>query len=296
MLNGTDEIPVWTEIECPDESDFLYMTENAGIPHEFIESAMDMDERPRIELNDEWRLTILRIPVVSSDDDSIPFNTVPLGIVTNGRTIFTICAHHTDMMGDFIAQSRRKNVCITSYPDFLLTLLCESTYWFQRYLKIINDDVMHAEKGLEKSVRNAMLIRMMKLQQTLVYFNTALRGNSTLTGRIERLYEGQYDPDLAEDAEIELTQADNTVNVYMEILTGTMDSFASIISNNVNGIMKRMTAISIILMVPTLIASFYGMNVNMSIAGYQPSFWIIVGASLTLTALIYMILRRSNWF
>jgi len=136
-------------------------------------------------------------------------------------------------------------------------------------LKQINIDITAAEKELERSIRNEDLLRLMKLQKTLVYFNTSIRGNEVMIGKLKTIFQDTdyLDEELVEDVIIELKQAFNTVNIYSDILTGTMDAFASIISNNVNAIMKRMTSLSITLMIPTLIASFYGMNVDIHLEG-----------------------------
>ena len=137
----------------------------------------------------------------------------------------------------------------------------------------------------------------MRLQQSLVFFNTSLRGNQVLLDRLHRVYGDNYDHDLSDDLEVEMKQADNTVNVYTEILEGTMDAYGSIISNNVNLVMKRMTCITIILMVPTLIASFYGMNVNgLSFADISGSFYIVILIALILTLATYLWLRHIKWF
>ena len=135
----------------------------------------------------------------------------------------------------------------------------------------------------------------MHLQRSLVFFSTGIKGNITLLDRLQRIYGNQIDPELMEDVEIELKQADTTVDIYTDILEGTMDSFASIISNNVNGIMKRMTGLSIILMVPTFIASLYGMNVDILIGGSRYAFWIILLLAFILTALAFLLLRHMKW-
>lgn len=281
-------------IETPDDSDYTVMIRRYGIPENFIESVADLDERPRLECDHNWRMTILRVPV-PDNNGGIPYRTVPIGIITDGSTIFTLCYEHTCLIEDFIDHSHKRSNRVSCYPDLLLRLLCSTTYWFQRYLKTMYNDVMILEKGLEKSIRNEELIRLMRLQQSLVYFNTAIKGNESVVARIEHLYSDSFDPDLAEDAQIEITQADNTVSIYMEILAGTMDAFASIISNNVNGIMKRMTGLSIILMVPTFIASLYGMNVDILIGGSRYAFWIILLLAFILTALAFLLLRHMKW-
>ena len=158
--------------------------------------------------------------------------------------------------------------------------------------------VTEAEKALEKSIRNEDLLALMKLEKSMVFFNTSIRGNEVMLAKLQNIFqEPQYiDKDLVEDVEIELKQAHNTVNIYSDILTGTMDAFASIISNNVNTIMKRMTSLSIILMVPTLIASFYGMNVPIYMEDMPHGFVVIILLSILLSATAFFIFRKIKWF
>lgn len=138
----------------------------------------------------------------------------------------------------------------------------------------------------------------MNLQKSLVYFNTSIRGNEVMIGKLQNIFsEKDYqNTELTEDVLIELKQAHNQVNIYSDILTGTMDAFASIISNNVNTIMKRMTSLSIVLMVPTLIASFYGMNVDIHLDEFPHAFMLIVCLSILLSALAFLIFRKIKWF
>ena len=151
---------------------------------------------------------------------------------------------------------------------------------------------------LEKSIRNEDLLQLMKLQKTLVYFNTSIRGNEVMIGRLKNIFQdtNYLDLELLEDVVIELKQAYNTVNIYSDILTGTMDAFASIISNNVNAIMKRMTSLSITLMIPTLIASFYGMNVDIHLESFPHAFIFIILLSAILSAVTFVWFRRIKWF
>ena len=182
--------------------------------------------------------------------------------------------------------------------DLIFRLIYSSAVWFLKYLKQINVDVTAAEKELEKSIKNEDLLRLMKLQKTLVYFNTSIRGNEVLIGKLRTIFNdtNYLDADLVEDVEIELKQAYNTVNIYSDILTGTMDAFASIISNNVNVIMKRMTSLSITLMIPTLIASFYGMNVDIHLEETPHAFAWIVIASAVLSGLSFVLFKKIKWF
>jgi magnesium transporter len=202
------------------------------------------------------------------------------------------------MIPDFIQHICRKSINIPNKYELILRIIYSSAVWFLKYLKQINNDVTSAEKELERSIRNEDLLRLMKLQKTLVYFNTSIRGNEIMIGKLKSIFqEPEYlDEELMEDVITELRQAYNTVNIYSDILTGTMDAFASIISNNVNTIMKRMTSISIILMVPTLIASFYGMNVDIHLDTIPHAFAIIVLSSVFLSALAFVIFKRIKWF
>ena len=156
---------------------------------------------------------------------------------------------------------------------------------------------MEAEEALESSIRNEDLLQLMKLQKCLVYFSTSIRGNEAVINKLQGSRRSiGYDEDLAEDVSIELKQAYNTVTIHAEILTGTMDAFASVISNNVNTIMKRMTSVSILLTLPTLIASLYGMNVPNGIEQSPIAFWGLVVISVVISVGTFFLLKRIKWF
>ncbi|MEG2573264.1 MAG: magnesium transporter CorA family protein [Bacteroides sp.] len=287
----------WVNVECPSQEDFDFLTQELKVPESFLADTADADERPRTETEGNWLLTIIRIPL-PQQQGNLPYITIPMGIITNNEVIVTICYQHTEMIPDFIEHTRRKGVVVRNKYELILRLLYSSAVWFLKYLKLINNDVSTAEKELERSIRNEDLLRLMKLQKTLVYFNTSIRGNEVLVGKLQNIFQEKdyQNPELLEDAVIELKQAYNTVNIYSDILTGTMDAFASIISNNVNTIMKRMTSISIILMVPTLIASFYGMNVDIHLSEMPNAFSLIVFISILLSTFAFVIFRRIKWF
>ncbi|WP_455639669.1 magnesium transporter CorA family protein [Parabacteroides sp.] len=287
----------WVNVECPTPEDIQYLLNQFHVPESFLSDIEDTDERPRIEYEGNWLLTILRIPI-QNHESSIPFTTVPIGIITNNDIIITVCYYQTELIPDFIRYTRRKEVVVRHKYDLILRLIHSSAVWFLKYLKQINNEVARAEVALEKSIRNEDLLRLMKLEKSMVYFNTSIRGNEVMLSKLQSIFQDPIwmDAELLEDVETELKQAHLTVNIYSDILTGTMDAFASIISNNVNTIMKRMTSISIILMVPTLIASFYGMNVVNHIEEAQHGFVAIVLLSIALSALAFFIFRRIKWF
>lgn len=287
----------WINVECPTSGDIKYLIDELHVPESFLNDIADTDERPRIEYEGNWLLTILRIPV-QGRERGIPFTTVPIGIITNNEITITVCYFQTELIPDFIRYSRRKEVVVRHKYDLILRLIYSSAVWFLKYLKQINNEVAQAEKALEKSIRNEDLLRLMKLEKSMVFFNTSIRGNEVMLTKLQSIFqEPMYvDKELMEDVETELKQAHITVNIYSDILTGTMDAFASIISNNVNTIMKRMTSISIILMVPTLIASFYGMNVNTHMEDMPHAFISIILFSISLSGLAFFIFRKIKWF
>jgi hypothetical protein len=286
----------WINIEFPDEDDLHFLTEDLGVPSEFLADIADVDERPRTEKEDDWQLTILRIPL-ESNIQGLPYMTVPVGVITGKETTITVCYRKSQLIPDFISHIRRKSISITSQADFITRMIYSSAVWFLKYLKLIYLEINRAEKELEESVRNEDLMRIMRLQKSLVYFSTSIRGNEAMLGRLRTATRaGEIDPDLVEDVSIELRQAYNTINIYTDICNSTMDALGSIISNNVNTIMKRMTSLQIVLTIPTMIASFYGMNVDVYIAGWHYSFVAIMIISVIISAIAFVLFKRIKWF
>lgn len=285
----------WIDIIDPHADDIQLLTETFGIPPEFLEYLSDADERPRIERQDQWIMTIVRIPV-PSHSSTMPYKTVPMGIICSPDTPnITVCYHENILTADFADHSRRKNLCVNDHATFTLRIIYSAAYWYLHYLKTLTEDVVGAEKDLERSVKNDDLLWLMRMQKSLVFFNTSIKGNSLLLERIPKVYGSSIDLDFLDDVQIELKQADSTVEIYSDILEGTMDSYASIISNNVNAVVKRMTALSIILMVPTFMASLYGMNVDLYISHFKYAFWFVLALSALLTAGAFLWLRRLRW-
>lgn len=286
----------WINIEFPDEDDLNFLTEELGVPSEFLADIADVDERPRTEKEDDWQLTILRIPL-ESNIQGLPYMTVPVGVITGKETTITVCYRKSQLIPDFISHIRRKSISITSQADFITRMIYSSAVWFLKYLKLIYLEINRAEKELEESVRNEDLMRIMRLQKSLVYFSTSIRGNEAMLGRLRTATRaGEIDPDLVEDVSIELRQAYNTINIYTDICNSTMDALGSIISNNVNTIMKRMTSLQIVLTIPTMIASFYGMNVDVYIAEWHYSFIAIMIISVIISAIAFVLFKRIKWF
>ena len=287
----------WINIECPTEAEKKYLLEELQIPEAYFSDIEDIDERPRIEIENGWTLIIMRIPV-KSNDIKLPFHTIPVGIVFKGEVCITISFHKTEMLSDFVTYSKRKNIDINDNFDLVLKLLLSSSVWFLKYLKQVNQKIKLAEDNLEKSIKNEELQALLQIEKCLVFFMTSLKGNDILLHRIKNIKSQRehFDLDLLEDVEIELRQAQETTNIYSDILTGTMDAYASVISNNMNTIMKQLTSISIILMIPTLIASLYGMNVPNDLQENKYGIWIVIAISMILSAFGVFLFKRKRWF
>lgn len=283
----------WVNIETPTPDELTNLKARFGLPEDFLNDLSDIDERPRVEHNDGWDCIVLRIPV---RDNDMPFVTIPLGVMIKDEYIVTACLYRNTLISDFIEHTQKRHTTISSSSDFILRLLKSSAYWYIRYLKDVKNIVADAEVDLKKSIRNEDLLKLMNLQKTFVIFATSISGNNILLERINRLYRDELDKGLLEDVSIELRQADSTVTIATQMLDRTMNTYASVISNNVNAIMKRLTSISLILMIPTLIASFYGMNVDVGISmDNHWAFVCIVGAGFILAAITCLWLRKIRW-
>jgi magnesium transporter len=293
----TWEPKCWVNIEQPTEQDKTYLLQELEIPEAFYNDIEDVDERPRIEIENGWTLIILRIPY-KSDDIKLPFTTIPLGLIFKDAVFVSICFHKSEIVSDFISYTQKKKIHIIDNYDFTFRLLLSSSVWFLKYLKQINQNIKLAENQLEKSIRNEDLQTLLQIEKCLVFFTTSLKGNDILVHRMKNLkiHRDTFDSDLVEDVEIELRQALEMTNIYSDILSGMMDAYASVISNNLNVIMKQLTSISIILMIPTLIASLYGMNVPNALENNPFGIWIVLLISFSLATLGAIIFMKKKWF
>ncbi|WP_395046715.1 magnesium transporter CorA family protein [Flavobacterium sp.] len=287
----------WINAVCPTKEETKYLLEELQIPEAFYNDIEDIDERPRIETENGWFLIIIRAPF-KSNDEKLPFNTAPIGFIFKENIFVSLCFSQVEILSDFVLYSQRKKIGIMNHYDLVLKLLLSSSVWFQKYLKQINQRIKQAEHNLEKSIKNEELQALLQIEKCLVFFITSLKGNDNLFRRIKNLKVSvdTFDPDLLEDVEIELRQAEETTNVYSNILTGMMDAYASVISNNLNIIMKRLTSISIILMIPTLVASLYGMNVPNNLQENSYGFMIILLISLIISILGVFLFKKKNMF
>ena len=264
-LTPIDEIDVncWVSLTDPTESEISYIVNELSLDPDFVRAALDEEESSRIETDDGKVLIIIDIPQVEREGEAVIYSTMPLGIIIAEKHIVTVCLKDSNIIREFAAGSVKK--IKTEYrTEFVLYLFYNVANRFLQYLKQIDKISAHVEKRLHKSMKNQELIQLLDLEKSLVFFSTSLKSNEVtmekiLRGRTIKLYD--EDQELLEDVIIEIKQAIEMSNIYSSILSGTMDAFASVISNNLNIVMKVMTSMSILLTVPTIIASFYGMNV-----------------------------------
>jgi len=251
----------WIQMTCPTEEDQRELEEQFNIPDYFLSDISDTDERARYEYDDGWMLIILRIPYVKEIRSRTPYTTVPLGIIHKRDVTITVCYYETNMMIDFVSFQQKRGVGFTDYVDMIFRLFLSSAVWYLKRLKQINMLIDKAKRNLDKEVNNESLIGLSRLQDSLTYFQTSIRGNETLLSKLKfKLQIDELDADLIEDVNIEMTQARETTNIYSNILESTMDTYQSIINNNMNNVMRTLTSVTIIMMFPTLIASLFGMN------------------------------------
>ncbi|MDR2467743.1 MAG: magnesium transporter CorA family protein [Spirochaetaceae bacterium] len=281
-------------VECPDVAsgcwidarnvsaeDLVRLENDFGLSAELLADIMDVDEQSRIELEDEYTVIIVRVPVYDTALEAV-YYTVPIGIILFADTIVTVCQRSSDAIDD-IALNRVRGLSMQGKPAFVLNILGRAALTYLKALKQLNRNAAHIEYALQKSVRNNELIQLLSTQKSLVYLTTSLKGNANVLERIKRIPSLKLkddDCDLWEDVVTDNAQALEMSNIYSSIMTGTMDAFASVISNNLNIVMKRLALINIILMIPTLIYSFYGMNVHLPFQDFAGMAFVITGFSL----------------
>ena len=285
----------WIQVTCPTEEDQLLLEKQFSIPDYFMSDISDTDERARYEYDDGWMLIILRIPYVKEIRSRTPYTTVPLGIIHKRDVTITVCYYETNMMIDFVSYQQKRGVGFTDYVDMIFRLFLSSAVWYLKRLKQINSLIEKAKRNLDREVNNESLIGLSRLQDSLTYFVTSIRGNETLLSKLKfKLQIDELDADLIEDVNIEMTQARETTNIYSNILESTMDTYSSIINNNMNTVMRTLTSVSILMMFPTLIASLFGMNLVNGMETSRYGFVIAMVISIAVSGLFWWIFRHKR--
>ena len=285
----------WIQVTCPTEEDQLYLENEFKIPDYFMPDISDTDERARYEYDDGWMLIILRIPYVKEIRSRTPYTTVPLGIIHKRDVTITVCYYETNMMIDFVSFQQKRGEGFTDFVDMTFRLFLSSEVWYMKRLKQINGLIEKAKRNLDREVNNESLIGLSRLQDSLTYFITSIRGNETLLSKLKfKLQIDELDADLIEDVNIEMSQARETTNIYSNILESTMDTYSSIINNNMNTVMRTLTSVSILMMFPTLIASLFGMNLINGMEASPYGFVTALVISVAISGLFWWIFRHKR--
>ena len=291
IANGT-----WVKAVDPTPEEIQQLVD-WGIDSDYINYSLDLDEMPRMERDEEYTFILIRIPHRQPDSD-IPYITIPLGIMIKGNIIVTICRYDKEMF-KVLANGKYRLLKTGKRYRFALYIFLETATRYLTHLREINRMTEAIEDQLQKSTRNREVLELLKYQKSLTYFATALRSNEVMMERVQRTQIFNYyedDQDLLEDVLTENQQAIQMTNINTEILSSMMDAFASIISNNLNGVMKALAAITIIINVPAVVAAFYGMNVALPGETHPLAFLTVIGISLSLTAIATFIFYKRDWF
>ena len=285
----------WIQVTCPTDEDQRELEEKFNIPDYFMSDISDTDERARYEYDDGWMLIILRIPYVKEIRSRTPYTTVPLGIIHKRDVTITVCFYETNMMIDFVSFQQKRGEGFTDHVDMIFRLFLSSAVWYLKRLKQISMLVDKAKRNLDKEVNNESLIGLSRLQDSLTYFQTSIRGNETLLSKLKfKLQIDELDADLIEDVNIEMTQARETTLIYSNILESTMDTYQSIINNNMNTVMRTLTSVTIIMMIPTLITSMFGMNLVNGMEEKPWGFIIAIILSICVSGMCWWFFRHKR--
>ena len=289
----------WISAIAPTEEEKNYLIEEMGILPEFVKSSLDAEESSHIDYDEDYNQTLVIVDYPSAeevedgyDKNMLQYTTLPLGIVIMKGYVVTISLYENLNIDD-MAQGRIKGVNTDLKTRFLLLLLLRISQRYLIYLRQIDRISSRTEQRLHKSMQNKELIQMLGLEKSLVYFSTSLKTDEITLNKIMRGKAIDEDQDLLDDVLIEIHQAIEMCNIYSNILSGTMDAFASVISNNLNIVMKVLTVITIVMAIPNIIFSFYGMNV----AGLPfPQWWFPTGLAIVACIIATIIFIKKDMF
>ena len=303
MIHQIDEAEdgCWIAMTNPTATEILEVAEQYGIDPDHVKASLDEEERSRIETEESYSLILVDIPMTEKRSEKDWYVTIPMGIIMAENVIVTVCLEDTPVLTAFM-DGRVRNFYTYMKTRFVLQILYKNATLYLQYLRIIDKKSEVVERELHKSQRNRELIELLELEKSLVYFTTSLRSNEVVLEKLlksDRIKKYPEDTDLLEDVIIENKQAIEMANIYSGILSGTMDAFASVISNNLNIVMKFLATITIVMSIPTMVASFYGMNVNASGMPFAQSpygFWIVLAFAAGLSGVVAIIFSKKNLF
>ena len=289
----------WINLVNPSEVEIKKVCENIKIQEDFIRDALDYEEKARIDKEDDDNtiLFVVDVPISEKGEENEVYTTMPLGMIVVRDEFFLTVSLRKNKIIESFEKRKIKNFQTYKKTRFIFQILYLNSSYYLNYLKKINKETEIAEYILKNSMKNKELLKLLSLEKSLVYFTTSLKSNEivmekTLRGKIVKLYE--EDEEILEDAITENRQAIEMAQIYSNILNGTMDAYASIISNNLNGVMKFLTSVTIILAVPTMISSFWGMNVNLPFQNNPMGFAIMLVIAIVMTVAVAWWLNKKD--
>jgi magnesium transporter len=299
-LQATAEIDkgTWIHVEDPDEAEIAHLHEVLGVPEKFLKAALDPREVARTDSRKDRHLVIVRAPYEFGPGDRVPYRSVPLAMIIVPDYFITICPQPIDFVRDLNYNSDENEVLTRRAGRMILSILRVVGEWYLRYLDEIDRRLEDVEERLKHSIENSEMMELLRYEKSLVYMKTGLQWNDQM---VDHLQEGAHfgweeeDRDLFADVQIEYRQGYHMADTMLEVLEGTTDAFASLISNNLNVVMKFMAAVTIILTLSTLIISLYGMNVILPGESHPAAFHIVLGVALLLGLMVAWWFYRRGW-
>jgi len=292
----------WISMIAPDEKELnLVSRQHCDLEMDILRAALDLDERSRIDFDEGYTMVLVNIPTVEEQSDNELYSTIPLSIIIAGDHIITVCSEESPIIRAF-EQGVVRDFHTYMKSRFILQVLYRTATLYLRYLRSIERKTDEVEVKLHRSTQNEELIELLKLEKSLVYFTTALRSNEVVLEKLlrnELIKKYPEDSELLEDVIVENKQAIEMASIYSGILGETRDAFSSIISNNLNIVMKVLAVVTIVMSIPTMIFSAYGMNVSaasMPFARHPHAFLIIIALSILISVLVVLIFRSKNMF
>ncbi len=287
----------WVNCIAPDEDEVDYLLDFFDIPPELLRSALDEEESAHIDSEDDTTLIIIDVPVVEKVSGSITYSTMPIGIMITEKNVITVSLRENTIITEF-SEGVVRNVMTNYKTHFVLHIMLRMATKYLQYLKQIDKISNRIERNLRKSAKNKELNQLLDVEKSLVYFSSSLKSDEitlekVMRGRYIKLYE--EDQDLLEDVLIEVKQAVDMTATYLNILNGTMDVFASIISNNLNVIMKIQASLTLLVSVPTVISGIYGMNIIGGLP-FDKVWWFPLLLSAILMIIVYIFLKSKDMF
>ena len=288
----------WVDLVGPTEEEVVRVAERFDIPLAFLRGPLDEEEKSRIDVEGRLVYVIVDIPVMARSEEDTDYDTIPLGILLHPDIVITTCLRPNPILGDF-QRGVVRDFATFKRTRFLFQILLRISSYYLRYLKRIDRETDKLERELRAAMKNRELFDLLNIEKALVYFSTSLRSNEAvlnklLKGRLVKMYE--EDEELLEDVIVENKQAIEMAHVYSNILSGMMGTFASVISNNLNMVMKLLTSITIILAIPTMVASFFGMNVRFPFMENPYAFLTIMVLALALSSSAAVVFWRKRYF